>query len=80
MRATYKEDIEASQSEMVYGCTLRLPGEFFSTSTDLHIQSDYVKQLRKTMSELKPTVSYSSPQERKCFHSKIIANQFTCVC
>lgn len=57
MRATFKEDIGASPSEMVYGCTLRLPGEFFSTSTDLHIQSDYVKQLCKTMSELQPTVT-----------------------
>lgn len=57
MRATFKEDIGASPAEMVYGCTLRLPGEFFSASTDLNIQSDYVKQLCKTMSELKPTVT-----------------------
>lgn len=57
LRATFKDDIGASPAEMVYGCTLRLPGEFFSSSTDLNIQSDYVKQLCKTMSELKPTVT-----------------------
>lgn len=57
MRATFKDDIGASPAEMVYGCTLRLPGEFFSSSKDLTIQSDYVKQLCKTMAELKPTVT-----------------------
>lgn len=32
IRTALKEDIQTSPAELVYGCTLRLPGEFFSSS------------------------------------------------
>ena len=56
LRSAFKEDLQCTTSELVYGTTLRLPGEFFdttSTSTlpDQHI---YVSRLRNTMQHIRP--------------------------
>lgn len=57
IRSCFKEDIGATSAELVYGTTLRLPGEYFrsspTSSTPSH--ADFVHQLRKTMQELRPT-------------------------
>lgn len=55
LRSTYKDDIQATPAEMIFGTTLRLPGEFFSTSKDVICEADFVKDLRSKMNELKPT-------------------------
>ncbi|GFX34523.1 pro-Pol polyprotein [Trichonephila clavipes] len=44
IRSSFKQDLEASSAELVYGTTLKLPGEFFvntpaTTSTTLFLQS-----------------------------------------
>ena len=55
IRCAYKEDLHATAAEMVYGQSLRLPGEFFSSSQDTTIDnSDFVSQLRSTMRALRP--------------------------
>ena len=48
LRTALKEDISATAAEMVYGTTLRLPGEFFTPSptTSLPDPSDFVIQLK----------------------------------
>ena len=54
MRAALKEDLGCSTAEMVYGTTLRLPGELLATS---HHNSDapaFVADLRRHMAQLKP--------------------------
>ncbi len=45
IRTVLKEDISATTAEMVYGTTLRLPGEFFSPSpaNSLSDPSDQLK-------------------------------------
>ncbi|XP_033231511.1 uncharacterized protein LOC117182524 [Belonocnema kinseyi] len=53
IRASIKEDMKASSSELLYGTTLRLPGEFFQSNTK-ESNSDFVKDLRRKMSQLKP--------------------------
>lgn len=39
---------------MVFGTTLKLPGELFSTSKEVICETDFVKDLRSKMRELKP--------------------------
>ena len=51
-----KEDTSSTAAEMVYGTTLRLPGEFFTASptTCLADPSDYVSQLKAHMQLIRP--------------------------
>lgn len=39
---------------MIYGTTLKLPEELFITENDVHINFDFVKNLRDIMQQLKP--------------------------
>ncbi|GBN32710.1 Gag-Pol polyprotein [Araneus ventricosus] len=57
IRNTLKEDIGATPDEMVYGCPLRLPGEFFTNAygKDFPPCSDFLQILRNKMRELRPT-------------------------
>ena len=52
-----KEDISSMAVEMVYGTTLRLPGEFFTASSkpSLTNPSDYVSQLKAHMQQIRPS-------------------------
>ena len=53
--AGLKQDIQCSTAELVYGTTLRLPGEFFSVNTDEHPDpTSYVSKLKTIMSKLHP--------------------------
>lgn len=57
-RVTYKEDIDATPSQLIYGAGLRLPGEFLnSNNKERTSQIEFVNKLRKFMSELRPTVT-----------------------
>lgn len=55
IRSAFKEDLQASSAELLYGEPLRLPGEFFDPSvsgtTDL---SDFTARLNSFASRLKP--------------------------
>ncbi|KAK4467605.1 hypothetical protein MN116_000270 [Schistosoma mekongi] len=53
IRATIKQDIGCSASELVYGTTLRLPGEITPITKVSSDQSSYVHRLRRHMKELK---------------------------
>lgn len=70
LRAACRTDSGFSAAELVYGQTLRLPGEFFQTSdqriSDQHI---FLEQLRKCMSRLRPNPRAVSGS-RKIFVSK----------
>ena len=48
IRSTLKEDLSCTSAEMVYGTTLRLPGDFFSSQTEEDL-STVVSRLRNTM-------------------------------
>src|SRR5215469_686949 len=68
IRSSVKEDLKCSSAELVYGSTLRLPGEFFipppeSSVTDT---SSYLSRLHACASTWKPT----SPRPAQ-FHSYI---------
>lgn len=57
IRTTLKEDTHSTVAEMVYGTTLRLPGEFSSLpSTSPSVEPvDYVSKLKTHMQQLRPT-------------------------
>ena len=57
IRIAIKEDLKATTAEMVYGTTLRLPGEFFTPCPmeSLPEPANYVSQLKRHMKGLRPT-------------------------
>ncbi|BHF74036.1 hypothetical protein SprV_0401712000 [Sparganum proliferum] len=57
IRTALKPDLGCSAAELVYGITLRIPGDFFGysqSSADLD-PSDYVRRLRRAMTHLRAT-------------------------
>ena len=55
IRAAVKDDLACSSAELVYGCPLRLPGQFFDPpSAAVNPSSNYVKALQTIMQSLKP--------------------------
>ncbi|CAH8566999.1 unnamed protein product [Schistosoma bovis] len=66
LRATIKQDMGCCPAELVYGTTLRLPGEFFTSSKNVPTDvTGYVQRLRKHMSDLK--ITPPRPQQRRVF-------------
>lgn len=57
IRTSIKEDLQASAAELLYGTTLRLPGEFFekSPSDEASDPAAFLVRLRDTMRQLKAT-------------------------
>lgn len=55
IRTAFKEDLQATPAELVYGETLRLPGEFLQETQDTKISiSDILLKLKNTMRDLRP--------------------------
>ena len=54
LRAMPKDDLGCSTAELVYGSTLRLPGEFVRDSAS-EVPSERLNQLRETLANLMPT-------------------------
>ncbi|BHF66791.1 hypothetical protein SprV_0200981300 [Sparganum proliferum] len=75
IRTALKPDLECSAAELVYGTTLRIPGDFFGhsqRSADLD-PSDYVQRLRQVMTHLRAT-----PPRAPTSKSYIDPNLLTC--
>ncbi|GFS48632.1 retrovirus-related Pol polyprotein from transposon 412 [Nephila pilipes] len=53
-RATWKEDLQATTAEMIYGAPIRLPGEFLCPSKPSADPVIFVGRLRETMQRLSP--------------------------
>lgn len=70
LRAVYKEDIESSPAEMVFGQTLRLPGEMIDakSSTKTTNEHEFITSFRQRMQQLEPT---TTPLERQSFRTKV---------
>nr|VZI00650.1 unnamed protein product [Spirometra erinaceieuropaei] len=75
IRTALKPDLECSAAELVYGTTLRIPGDFFGysqSSADLD-PSDYVQRLRQAMTHLRAT-----PPRPSTSKSYVDPNLLTC--
>ncbi|GAB1860848.1 hypothetical protein CAJAP_01927 [Camponotus japonicus] len=59
IRSAWKEDLQATAADMVYGQSLRLPGEFLGSlhrgDNAADNVTDFVKELRQHLRELRPT-------------------------
>jgi len=75
IRTTIKQDLKCTSVELVYGTTLRLPGEFFYAHTTYTTNpTSYVTQLKTIMEKIRPSSS-RQPQQRKTYISSDI---YTC--
>lgn len=54
IRASLKEDLGASSSELLYGSALKLPGEFFRNSPATSNPFDFLQSLRRYVRSLRP--------------------------
>ncbi|KFM61258.1 hypothetical protein X975_11147, partial [Stegodyphus mimosarum] len=65
-RSAHKEDIGATTSELVYGKTIRLPGEFFNPTPMDASPKQFVEDLKSHFASVRPTTT-SSQGQRTCF-------------
>ena len=71
IRSSWRVHPDCSPAELVYGTTLRLPGEFLQPINAQTIQPDttFVKNLQTTMRAVKPTApEYNGKQKSYMFH------------
>lgn len=69
LRTSLKEDIQTSPAEMVYGTTLRIPGEFFINADFTADPQIFVEKHREYMRGLRPTPT-AHHQKSKVFIAK----------
>src|SRR5215472_14727892 len=55
LRTAFKEDLQSSTAELVYGEPLRIPGELLVPATPKVEASTFIQQLRHHMDQLRPT-------------------------
>lgn len=73
IRSAFKEDLQTSSAELLYGEPLRLPGEFFDPNSPCTCDlSDFTARLRSFAEELKP-VPASRHSNNKVFIFKELA-------
>lgn len=54
IRSTFKEDIQSTPAELVYGRTLRLPSEFFTETKPIDNETEFIQQFRHSMNNIRP--------------------------
>lgn len=66
LRVALREDNSVCAAQMVYGQTLRLPGDFYDPPTTTISDENYVKKIRDTITNLKP-MSNKHPTSKTIF-------------
>lgn len=67
LRTTYKEELDATPAEAVYGQNLRVPGEFFFTDTNTP-KTKFIKDLKEIMEQLKPAPTTWNTEQKPFIH------------
>ncbi|XP_049886525.1 uncharacterized protein LOC126381011 [Pectinophora gossypiella] len=69
LRAATRSDTGVSAAELTYGCTLRLPGEFFTppSATPTIMDYAYVEDLRRAINSLRPIPTEPHNNSRAVF-------------
>jgi predicted NAD-dependent protein-ADP-ribosyltransferase YbiA (DUF1768 family) len=65
LRTAVKEDLGVSAAEMVYGDTLRLPGDFFHDEVEDPTTDEYVNRLRARVRQLEYVTPRHPPAEKQ---------------
>ena len=78
LRTAFKEDLKCTTAELVYGCTINLPGEFITpSSNNTEHPYDLLQRLRSSMHALSPVpasahckaqASFIHPALQNCTH------------
>lgn len=55
LRSAFKPDIQTTAAQLVYGSTLRLPGQFLHMENNVLPQTEFVKHLAEMMNDIRPT-------------------------
>lgn len=71
LRSNYKEDIKTSAAEMVYGTTLKLPGEYFASEDPIGCPQMFVEKLRKRMRQVRPTPTAHHVKNKVFIHKEL---------
>lgn len=74
LRSVFKDDIGATSAELLYGETIRLPGEFFEPVTDCQTTSEFVKNLRHHFEQIRPTFTSKHCSSETTFVPKQLHN------
>jgi histidinol phosphatase-like PHP family hydrolase len=61
LRAVFRDDLQATPSELVFGRGIRLPGDFLSPTRDALADPDFVKIFKSMMHQLTPTPTSRRP-------------------
>lgn len=71
-RPVLKREMRASPAELVYGTTIRLPGEFVSASEGPVVDAEgFVNQLRQGMDRLRPTAVRRHGRRQTFVHKEL---------
>jgi hypothetical protein len=62
LRTAWRDDLQATTAELIYGQTLRLPEEFFNPRKSRLSDPEFIQQFRKLMNDLRPTSSHGNKQ------------------
>ena len=72
IRTSLKEDLKCSAAELVYGTTIRIPGDFIQASPDSVVDpTSYVNRLKKHMNKI--TVTPTRVQQRSSYVDNSLA-------
>ncbi|KAG8199928.1 hypothetical protein JTE90_015911 [Oedothorax gibbosus] len=75
LRSAVKEDLQCTAAELVYGCTLRLPGEFLSPSpVPVNDPCDFVQDLKSTMQSLEPRPASAHHRKSPFVHKELLSS------
>lgn len=65
IRTSFKDDLNCTPAELVYGQNIKVPGEFFTSNSNSNPNtdtSDFIKQLRSAMRNISPTSTRTATQ------------------
>lgn len=71
LRSSVKQDLKAAPTELVYGTTLRLPGEFFIDIPPTDQPRLFLEKLRSTRRELRPTSAAHHIKRKPFIHNAL---------
>ena len=71
LRTSYKEDVHSSAAELLYGETLRIPGEMLGPTTAKVEPSTFLLHLKRHMERLRPTSAARHLSSTKFVHKDL---------
>lgn len=71
LRSSYKEDIRASAAELVFGTTLKLPGEYFTIEDPIGYPQMFAEKLRDRMRQVRGPATTHHTKTKTFIHKDL---------